>query len=85
MPSRKTFKYLNQISQIPKKKYEKYILAGILLHIITSKTTYSYESHHYGKCNQTLTSTSPISRKVKPATQNYKVPIKRVKILILDS
>ena len=59
------------------------MLAGILLHIIKLKTVYSYESYHYGGCNQSLTSrasTSPISRKVKPAIiQNYKVPIKSVK------
>ena len=49
------------------------MLAGIWLHIIKLKTVYSYESHHYGGCNQSLTSpasTLPISRKVKPAIQN---------------
>ena len=58
------------------------ILAGILLHIITLKTMYSYESYHYGDCNQMLTShasTLSIYRKVKPAIQNYKVPIESVK------
>ena len=39
-------------------KYKKYMLAGILLHIIKLKTTYEYshKSHHYGGCNQSLTS-----------------------------
>ena len=51
-------------------KCKKYMLAGILLHIIKLKTTYSHESHHYSGCNQSLTSrasTWPISKKVKPA------------------
>ena len=58
------------------------MLAGILWHITKLKTVYSYERHHYGGCNESLTSrasTLPISRKVKPAIQNYKVPIKSVK------
>ena len=58
------------------------MLTGILLHIIKLKTVYSYESHHYGICNQFLTSrasTLTISRKVKPAIQNYKLPVKSVK------
>ena len=57
------------------------MFAGILLHI-KLKTVYFYESHHYGDFNQWLTSRaspSPISRTVKPAIQNYKVPIKSVK------
>ena len=57
------------------------MLAGILLYIMKLKTVYSYESHRYGGCNQSLTSrasTLPISIKVKPAIQNYKVPIKSV-------
>ena len=48
--------------------------AGILLHIIKLTTVYSYESHHYGSCNQSLSSrtiTLTISRKVKPAIRNY--------------
>ena len=64
------------------KKYKKYMSAGIFLHIIKLKTTYPYESHHYGDCNLSLTSrasTLLISRKVKPAIQNYKVAIKSVK------
>ena len=36
------------------KKYKKYMLVGILF--IKLKTTYSHESHHYGGCNQSLTS-----------------------------
>ena len=59
------------------------MLAGILLHIIKLKMVYSYENHHNGDCNQSLTSRAstllPISRKVKPTIQNYKVPIKSVK------
>ena len=50
------------------------MLAGILLHIIELKTVYSYESRHYGGCNQSLTSrvsTLPISRRVKLAIRNY--------------
>ena len=45
-------------------------------------TVYSYESHHYGGCNQSLTrhtSTITISRIGKPAIQNYKVSIESVK------
>ena len=38
------------------KKIFKYFLVGILLHIIKLKTVYSYESHHYGGCNQSLMS-----------------------------
>ena len=34
-------------------KYKKYMLAGILLHIIKLKTTYSDKSHHYGGCKIT--------------------------------
>ena len=52
------------------------MLAAILLHIITLKTAYSDESHHYGDCNKTLTSHAsklPIPRKVKPEIQNYEV------------
>ena len=37
------------------KIYKKYTLAGILLHIIKLKTTYSHKSHHYGSRNQSLT------------------------------
>ena len=33
-----------------KKNIKKYMLAGILLHIIKLKTTYSHKSHHYGGC-----------------------------------
>ena len=33
-------------------KYKKCMLAGILLHIIKLKTTYSHKSHHYAGCNQ---------------------------------
>ena len=58
------------------------MLAVILLHIIELKTLYSYESYHYGGCNQSLTSRAkalPIYRKVKSAFQNYKVPVKSVK------
>ena len=65
-----------------KKKLKKYKLAGILLHIIKLKTMYSYVSHHHGGCKQSLVSHSTtllISTKVKPAIQNYKVPIKSVK------
>ena len=65
-------------------KYKKYMLAGILLHIIKFKTTYSHKSHHYGGCNQSLTSrasTQPISRKVKPAIQNYSAQKERRKFL----
>ena len=57
------------------------MLGGILLHIIKLKMVYSYESHHYGSCNQSLTSrasTLPIPRIVKPAIQNYKMPINSV-------
>ena len=57
------------------------MLAGVLLHI-KLKTTYFYESNHYGDCNQSLTSRGsklPISRTVEPAIRNYKVPIKSVK------
>ena len=65
------------------------MLACIILYIIKLKTVYSYEIHHYDGCNQSLTSrvsTLPIFRKVKPAIQNYKVPIKSVsKFFILDS
>ena len=32
------------------------MLAGILLHIIKLKTMYFHKSHHYGGCNQSLTS-----------------------------
>ena len=32
------------------------MLAGILLHIIKFKTTYSHESHHYGGWKESLTS-----------------------------
>ena len=39
-----------------REKYKKYMWAGILLHAIKLKTTHSYESHHYGGCNQSLTS-----------------------------
>ena len=53
-------------------KYKKHMLAGILLHIIKLKMTYSHKNTHYGGYNQ--------SRKVKPAIQNYKVPIKSVKM-----
>ena len=63
------------------------MFAGILLHIIKLKMMYSHESHHYGGCNQSLTSRTspkPISRKVKPAIPNYKVPIKSVKNFFLD-
>ena len=59
------------------------MLAGILLHIIKLKTTYSYESRHNGGRNQSLT--SPNSRNIKPSIQNYKVPIKASKFCILDS
>ena len=58
------------------------MLTGILAHIIKLKTVYSYEGHHYGGCNQSLTSrvsTLPISRKVKPTIKNYEVPIKTLK------
>ena len=37
-------------------KYKKYMLAGISLHIIKLKTTYSHKNLHYGGCNQSLTS-----------------------------
>ena len=33
------------------KKSKKYILAGVLSHIMKLKTMKSYESHHYGGCN----------------------------------
>ena len=36
------------------KIYKKYKVVDILLHIFKLKTTYSYESHHYGGCNQSL-------------------------------
>ena len=61
---------------------KKYMFAGILLHIIKLKTVYSYESHHYGGCNQSLTShasTLPSSRKVKPAIRNYSAHKERQK------
>ena len=64
------------------KNIKKYTLAGILLYIIKFTTTYSYESHHYGGCNESMkcrASTLPVSRKVKPVIQNYKRPIKSVK------
>ena len=37
-------------------KYKNYMLAGILLQIIKLKTTYCHKIHHYGGCNQSLTS-----------------------------
>ena len=36
--------------------YIKNMLAGILLHILKLKTTYSHENHHYGGYNQLLKS-----------------------------
>ena len=83
-------KHLNTLIKYRRfqKKIFEYILASILLHIINLKTVYSYGIHHYGSCNWSLmshASTLPIYRKVKPAIQNYKVPIKSVKTLILDS
>ena len=73
-------KHLNTLIKyrILKKKKKKNILAGTLLHIIELKTVYSFESHYYSGCNQSLTSrasTLPISEKVKPTIQNYKVTI----------
>ena len=37
-----------------KKIYKKYMLAGILLHILKLKTTYSHKNCCYGGCNQSL-------------------------------
>ena len=57
------------------------MLAAISLYIIELKTVYSYECHHYGGCNQSLTNRAsklPISIKVNPAIQNYKVPVESV-------